>query len=200
MRVLPEASVSAISPAFHLKARRVSYLRVSRLGVRLLFAFEPNRGAAPPPSNRGRPSERHRHYQCHRRTISEGSLIVNKVARISRSSALIVGIISLVAIITSGAAIALKALVAPVAVIAPLAIVRSITATPIITTVPVGRIQPGAIVAPVTLLLQSTVPARLVLQPLSVAGIQNVVQSANHVIHALGGTRACTGHRRQQPD
>src|ERR1700738_1253735 len=43
MRILPEASVSAISPAFHLKARRVSYLRVSRLGVRLLFAFEPNR-------------------------------------------------------------------------------------------------------------------------------------------------------------
>ena len=52
MRILPEASVSAISPAFHLKARRVSYLRGSRLGVRLLFAFEPNRQDWEPPGRR----------------------------------------------------------------------------------------------------------------------------------------------------
>ncbi len=105
-------------------------------------------------------------------------------------SAPIVPIISPVAIVTSVtsvAAIALKTFVARIAVVAPPA-------------VPVGRIEPGAIVVPVTLILRSTVPTRLVLEPLSIAGIENVVQSANHVVHALGGTRTCTGRRRQQSD
>src|SRR6266853_4625645 len=100
----------------------------------------------------------------------------------------IVPIISPVAIVTSVtsvAAIALKTFVARIAVVAPPA-------------VPVGRIEPGAIVVPVTLILRSTVPTRLVLEPLSIAGIEDVVQSANHVVHALGGTRTCTGRRRQQ--
>src|ERR1700730_12486322 len=52
MRILPGASVSAISPAFHLTARRVSHLRGSRLGVRLLFAFEPNRQTGSGPADR----------------------------------------------------------------------------------------------------------------------------------------------------
>src|SRR6266436_1180772 len=107
-----------------------------------------------------------------------------------RSSALIVAIISLAAIVRSVAAAALKTLVARVAVVAALAIARS--------TVPIGNVQPGAIIAPVTLLLQSTIAACLILQPLSIAGIENVVQSANHVIHALGGTGTSSGHRRQQ--
>ena len=105
-------------------------------------------------------------------------------------SAPIVPIISPVAIVTSVtsvAAIALKTFVARIAVVAPPA-------------VPVGRIEPGAIVVPVTLFLRSTVPTRLVLEALSIARIQNVVQSANHVVHALGGTRTCTGRRRQQSD
>src|SRR5712691_7354016 len=100
-------------------------------------------------------------------------------------SAPIVPIISPVARVTSVAAVALKTFVARIAVVAPPA-------------VPVGRIEPGAIVVPVTLLLRSIVPTRLVLEALSIARIQNVVQSANHVVHALGGTRTCTGRRRQQ--
>src|SRR5260370_28434275 len=97
----------------------------------------------------------------------------------------IVGIKSLVAIAT-GPAIGVIIVVAGVSVAAPLAIIRSITVAPIIATVPVGRGQPGAIVAPVTLLLRSIVPSRLVLQPLSVTGIYNVIQSTNHVVYALG--------------
>jgi hypothetical protein len=105
-------------------------------------------------------------------------------------SAPIVPIISPVAIITSVtsvAAIALKTFVARIAVVAPPA-------------VPVGRIEPGAIVVPVMLLLRSTVPTRLVLEPLGVAGIYNVIQRTNHVIHALSRTRTCTGRHRQQSD
>src|SRR5438105_10739749 len=127
-------------------------------------------------------------------------MIVSKVARIWRSSALIVAIIPRVAIVTSRTAIALITLVPLTAVVASIAIVRSITAPPIIATVPVGRVQPGTIVAPITLLLRSTIPACLVLQPLSVAGIQNVVQSAHHVVHALSGTRTRAVHRGQQSD
>jgi hypothetical protein len=109
-----------------------------------------------------------------------------------RSSALIVAIISLAAAVTPVTTVALKTLVARVAVVAALAIARS--------TVAVGSVQPGAIISPVTLFLRSTVPACLILQTLSIAGIQDAVQSPNHVIHALGGTRTSAGHRRQQSD
>src|SRR5260370_40123375 len=102
-------------------------------------------------------------------------------------SAPIVPIISPVARVTSVAAIALKTFLARIAVVAPPA-------------VPVGRSEPRAIVVPVTLVLRSTVPTRLVLEPLSIAGIQNVVQTANHVIQVLGGSCACSGRRRQQSD
>src|SRR5438552_628616 len=108
-------------------------------------------------------------------------------------SAPIVGIISLIGIGAPVTAVSTIALVARVAVIAAPAIVRSIIAT-----VSVGRIQTGTIVAPVALLRHSAVPACLILQPLSIAGIHDVVQSANHVIHALGGFRTCTRCHRQQ--
>ena len=105
-------------------------------------------------------------------------------------SAPIVPIISPVAIVTSVtsvAAIALKTFVARIAVVAPPA-------------VPVGRIEPGAIVVPVTLFLRSTVPTRLVLEPLGVGGIFNVIQRTNHVVYALRETRTCTGRHPEQCD
>jgi hypothetical protein len=96
------------------------------------------------------------------------------------STAPIVAVISLLAIVSPAAAIALKSFVSA----SELAIVRS----PIITT-----LQSGTIIVAITLLLHSTVPTCSILEPLSVARVQSVVQSTNHVIHTLRYTLSGTG-------
>src|SRR5215471_14141169 len=53
---------------------------------------------------------------------------------------------------------------------------------------------------PVTLILHSTVPTCLVLQPLSIGRVYNVIQSANRVVQALSGSRVRVRRGRYKPD
>src|SRR6516165_11887517 len=68
----------------------------------------------------------------------------------------------------------LERVAAPVTVVVPAGIVPRILVT-ILAGVPARRLEPGTIVAPVTLLLRPTAPTGLVLQSLSIAGVQHVI-------------------------
>jgi hypothetical protein len=80
----------------------------------------------------------------------------------------------LVAIVTLVAAIAWIRFAAPITVVVPAGIVPRISVT-IITGGAARRLEPSTIVAPVALLLRPIVPTGLVLQSLSIAGVQHVI-------------------------
>jgi len=54
---------------------------------------------------------------------------------------------------------------------------------------PIGRLEPGAIVPPISLLRRLVIPACLILQTLSVTWIDHGVEAANDVANALRGAR-----------
>jgi hypothetical protein len=78
----------------------------------------------------------------------------------------------LVAIVTLVAAVAWISFAAPITVFV-LADVPRISVT-IIAGIAARGLEPGTIVAPIALLLRPTVPTGLVLQSLSIAGVQHV--------------------------
>jgi hypothetical protein len=53
-------------------------------------------------------------------------------------------------------------------------------------TAPIGRFEPGAIIPPIPVLGRLIIPACLILQTLSVTGIDHGIEAANDVAHALG--------------
>src|SRR5207245_2946737 len=70
---------------------------------------------------------------------------------------------------------------------------------------PIGRLKPGAIVPPISLLRRLVIPAGLILQTLSVTRVDHGVEPANDVADALRrkrvlshGARQSNGTRRVQ--
>lgn len=92
-------------------------------------------------------------------------------------------IILVTRIIRLGATVASFAILAPITIGAPIVISPSVAAVgPVIASGAVGRFQPRAIIMPVTLLVPSTVLIGLLFQASRVVGIQDIVNTANHVI------------------
>ena len=92
-------------------------------------------------------------------------------------------IILVTRIIRLGATVASFAILAPITIGAPIVISPSVAAVgPVIASGAVGRFQSRAIIMPVTLLVPSTVLIGLLFQASRVVGIQDIVNTANHVI------------------
>jgi len=53
-------------------------------------------------------------------------------------------------------------------------------------TAPIGGFEPGAVIPPISLLGRPIIPACLILQTLSVTGIDHGIEAANDVANALG--------------
>src|SRR5262249_15368715 len=106
-------------------------------------------------------------------------------------------IISVAGIVGPGATVALV----PVTITTSRAIAPLIPEIgPVIASVAAGICEPGAILMPIPLLVPSTVLIGLVFQTSSVVGVQDAIQSTNHVVQVLSACRPWPRHDRKKTD